>query len=411
MVTMRKLSVTVGLVLLLVLLPCYVSATGVFSIVRLDKDFNRLDILMNVYNPPIIQQECLNKSKEEIPCSRHFSLVLPQWLESHNLSATIYEPRRFIFYNPLTSSQLIEDCRKFSVGGNYSLQMTITKGGKLKIEKLNQTQFIRVPFDWNLEKGGSDCYFYNIPIYNPLIVDQTKIKWYPFDSYNMRFGFVFPYKTNFQGLITLPKQFRMTSFSINTTQKNVKTIPTRNVGYFNFKPIVNENQLFYIKFSRNPDFGSKILIGIILFGLPSLLFFFFLFSSPIQKDKFNKKIAFYLAIIPLFFSMTIFLKDKPRTFTLFDASLTCSVSFLILNVMNDFMFSKFFSYKFIKLKISMKFIIFFILFILIILIIFPLLIKCFLFIPLAEYPEPRILSLRRTLHLLAYFVLTPLQIP
>jgi len=269
---------------------------------------------------------------------------LPEWLESYEGGATIYEPRRFLLYNPETSAILVENCRNFSVGGELIVNIMI-KNSSITVEEPNQLYFIKVPFNWNLKESGSSCYLYKIPVYNPFLVDKTRVKYYPFDSYSLKIGFLFPYKTDFQGLVILPEQFTITSFSINTTQKIVKTISTRNVGYFNFKPIVNETTLFSIDFSRNPDIGRKILLGIILIGLPSVLMTFFLFSSNFSTQRNIKITAFYLSVIPLFFSMLTFLKDKPTSFTLLDVSLTLSVSALILNIVKDFIFPQFFVIK------------------------------------------------------------------
>lgn len=328
---------------LLLFFPSHVNATGVFPIIDLNEDFNEANLLMNVYNPPNISEECNN---QETPCSPQFTLILPQWMRPYpnESTVTIYEPRRFFLYNPVTSAEQINDCRKFSVGSGYNIPVLFSKDqGKLKIEiEFNKTSTIDTTFDWNWGEGESICYLYNIPIYNPYLVNQRNTKYYPFDDYEMSFGFSFPYATDFQGFVRIPKQFRITNLSINTSQKDVMTLQTINIAYFNFKPIENETQIFSIKFSRLPDLGSLILVGSILFGLPLLLALFFCLSATphINRTKENRITIFYIAIIPLFISMLPFLSDKPTEFTLFDALMALTVVFLVLNILKDFVFSE-----------------------------------------------------------------------
>ena len=93
-----------GIIHLFVLSPTYVIATGVFPIIELEKNLNKANILINIYNPPNIIHTCTNKSNENISCSYQFSLILPQWLQPYEGGVTIYEPRRFFLYNPETSA-------------------------------------------------------------------------------------------------------------------------------------------------------------------------------------------------------------------------------------------------------------------------------------------------------------------
>jgi len=340
-----------GIIHLFVLSPTYVIATGVFPIIELEKNLNKANILINIYNPPNIIHTCTNKSNENISCSYQFSLILPQWLQPYEGGVTIYEPRRFFLYNPETSAELIDDCRKFSSGTEYITDIGLSKTSKgYKFKVYDTTIFTPVSFDWNLEKGASSCYIYKIPVYNPHIVNQTLAKYYPFDSYELKIGFSFPYQTDFQGLIIIPEEFTITNFSINATQKILETKLTRNIGYFNFKPIINEPELFLVKFYRIPDLGSRFLVFFILLGLPAILITFFWISSTPEQDRtrMSRITAFYLAIVPFFFSMTTFLNDKPSIFTIFDALMAISITSLVLNVIKDFLFPNWFTNKKIR---------------------------------------------------------------
>lgn len=323
------------MVLLLLILPIYVSATGVFPIIQLDKNLNQANFLINVYDPPpTIAQDCLNKSNEKINCSQQFSLILPPWNEQLKEGTKLLNPNNFILYNPQTSAELIENCRNFSSHVNYYVTVPSSTAPNRE-----------VPFYWNLNSGGFDCYLYNIPVYDTHLVDQTNYKWYPFDWYEMKFGFSFPYSTDFQGWISVPEEFTITSLTINTnnaTQKNYVTTMTKNIAYFSFEPMPNETQFFYVGFDRLPDWGSKILVASIILGLPFILIAFFIFSSTPQKDKTieTRIIVFYLAIIPLFISMATFLNNKPTKFTLFDALMMLSIIFLGLNLIKDFILER-----------------------------------------------------------------------
>jgi len=328
------------IILLLLIFSTNVPATGVFPVIQLDKNFNQANFLINVYDPPPVIQGCLNKSNEKINCSQQFSLILPPWHEQLKEGEKLTNPRFFVIYNPQTSAELIKNCRNFSSNTKYNATVPYPTAPTTE-----------VPFYWNSEFGGFDCYLYNLPVYNEYLVDQTNLKWYPFDTYEMKFGFSFPYATNFQGLVIIPEEFTITSIIINTTNTTRKEGPmTENIAYFASEPMPNETQFFYVGFDRLPDKGSKFLVSSIIFGLPLIIILFFILSSTTEEIRTRELriTAFYLVIIPLFISMIPFLNAKPTKFTLFDALMLLSIASLGLNFIKDFILGDLFRNRWIR---------------------------------------------------------------
>lgn len=329
-----------------------VTSSGVFPIIQLDEDFNEASIIVNIYNPPNILKNCQNVTSDNISCSHHFTLLLPQWIDiaDDGLRATIHEPKRFLLYHPQTNAAQYKDCRKFSPGGGYDVKFSLSKhDNQLNARILKHDSMARVPVQWNQEEAGANCYIYDLPIYNPAMVDKDKTKFYPFDSYLMQVGFSIPYQTDFQGLVIIPEQFIITSIDVNTS-KGITTL-TENIGYFNLRLGTDEDVIFKINYGRIVDFGSKVLVGFIFIFLILILTLFFIKSSnPEAPVSYETRIkGYYVGVIPLFISMLVFLKDKPQIFTLFDAVMALSVILLTGNILKDFSTIKFIQHRCVRI--------------------------------------------------------------
>ena len=174
--------------------------------------------------------ESLDINNTLIDCTPQFALILPQWQKIQDTTITTYVPRRFIFYNPKTTAKLLDECMKFSADESAAGRFELNS---YKFTPLVTSQLINTTFAWNLNPGGSSCYVYSLPIYNPYFINKDKTKYYPFDSYVLEFGVSFPYKTDFQGMVFVPEQFTITDMRFNTTSTAPEVRTNKNVGYFN----------------------------------------------------------------------------------------------------------------------------------------------------------------------------------
>jgi len=306
-----------------------VEAAVSFLDLELDENLDKIFVEGIIIPPTGINEP----SREGYETTRDFEFTTKSWGENTSSRISLFTQQWYLYSHPETKMFRIENCTSMAIGKrfNVTLGLSINEYGNLEFTpEMPEDLTIKL----SLYKNRTlPCIYFYFPYLNPNLVIKNNEKYYPFDDYELIIGFYIPGQPMSNVEIKIPEEFYVKKVS-PTPGTNITTYD-KNYAFYANKKLENNESKVDIRFSRIPDGGTFIQYCFLLFILPFILLIFLLFGDVRNKTNTGTR-GFYWAILPLFIPLITFFPNKPTTFTIFDASLFITFSFLFLLIINDF---------------------------------------------------------------------------
>lgn len=319
----------------------YANPSG-FTIVELNENLNQLHIKSLILSPEPLLKNCTLQDEKQL-CEEFFYFKSQGWSEFKPNQIKLNSQRFYPLLHPETTIVEVENCSDLATGFGADVGITLQAKSKITL-KSGEVDTVTVDFS-KTNNIYSPCIKMDFLMLNPSLVNVSKQKFYPLDSYELFFG-IFSPKINFwMNEVRLPKQFSIDK--MESAPEEFTQTSSGNIGFFVHKDIPKSKSIdVHIIFSRYPSY-SKLFYGVLLVVLPLILIFYFLFSKNPEalSSKEHTVTAFYIILLPLFFLLKELFNDKPNVFTLLDFSFLLSLFMLFFCFLKDFTPIKFEEFK------------------------------------------------------------------